>query len=221
MLLSLPLENQAPLIFSARVILFIYFFASCLCLHVPPPPLFFKSQTEGLWPRNPALKMGTNSLSALLSALLGPSLITAPSFSLLVRSGHTHTHTHTHTQTYTHSCGTAPDAHLYFAAHWICLCNCIIIFYKPWICVASCHCVFRLSEVSESETEMTAEILLPMTAGQSHNWLVDVSLSITDVSIGAEHWSGGKGIHGNIYNSTESLKMSTASSFYLAKLNSL
>ena len=47
--------------------------------------------------------MGTNSLSALLSALLGPSLITAPSFSLLVRSGHTHTHTHTHTHKHTHT----------------------------------------------------------------------------------------------------------------------
>lgn len=68
---------------------------------------------------------------------------------------------------------------------------------------------------------MTVEILLPMTAGQSHNWLVDMSLSITDVSIGAEHWSGGKESTFYIYNSTETLKTSTASSFYLAKLNSL
>lgn len=49
---------------------------------------------------------------------------------------------------------------------------------------------FQLSEVSVSETEMTVDILLPKTAGQSHNWLVDKSLSITDVSIGAEHWMG-------------------------------
>lgn len=54
-------------------------------------------------------------------------------------------------------------------------------------------------EASESETEMTVEISLPMTAGQSHNWLVDVSLSISDVSIGAELWS----VHRYIYYSAE------------------
>lgn len=95
----------------ARVILF-----SPVCFHISPPPnnthtytLYFKSQTAGEWPRNLSLKMGTGSLSALLSALLGPSLISAPSFSF--NSGHTHSHAHTL------GCATALDAHLYFAAH--------------------------------------------------------------------------------------------------------
>lgn len=64
-LLSVPLENEAPLILS------------------PSPffPFSFKRQTERPCPRNSALKMGTNSLSALLPVLQGPSLNTAPSFS--------------------------------------------------------------------------------------------------------------------------------------------
>lgn len=65
-------------------------------------------------------------------------------------------------------------------------------------------------------SEITVEILLPMTAGQSHNWLVDTSLSITDVSIGAEHWW--KGIHCYIYNSTETQTVYSQQFFYLAKL---
>lgn len=69
----------------------------------------------------------------------------------------------------------------------------------------------------ESETEMTVEILLPMTAGQSHNWLVDMSLSITDISIGAEHWSGGKESTATSIIQLRP-KLSTASTFYLAKL---
>lgn len=72
LLLSVPLENEAPLILSPSP-----FFP-------PPPPFFFfflKRQTERPCPRNSALKMGTNSLSALLPVLQGPSLNTAPSFS--------------------------------------------------------------------------------------------------------------------------------------------
>lgn len=86
------------------------------------------------------------------------------------------------------------------------------------MCVASCHCIFRRSEVSESETKTTV-ILLQMTAGQSDNWLVDMSLSITDVSIGAEHWSEEK--EPTVTSIIQPRpKLSTASSFYLSKLTS-
>lgn len=52
--------------------------------------------------------------------------------------------------------------------------------YEPWICVVSCHWI--------SGRDLETEILLLMTASRSHNWPVDMSLSIADVPIGAEHW---------------------------------
>lgn len=118
-----------------------------------------------------------------------------------------------HTYTHTQSCGcvvcssfTMPFQLHYYCLRALDLCGPL-----------SVRCIFRLSEASVSETEMTLEMLLLMTAGQSHNWLVDMSLPITDVSIGAEHWSWGKESAATSIIQL-GVKLSTASSFYLAKL---
>ncbi len=127
------------------------------------------------------------------------------------RKTNKHTHTHTHRVVL---CGTDLNTHLYSELtahvffHWI-------IILEPWICVASCR-IFRLSEVSESEAEMTVEILLLMTAGQSHNWLANMSLSVSDVSFGAGHWFGRKESTTSIIQ--PGIELSTTSSFHLAKL---
>lgn len=156
-----------------------------------------------MWPRNPALKMGTNLLSVLLSTPWGPSLITAPSFSLFLLWTHTRlVSPHSHSLWWC-----SPDEHLYFPAHWICPFNCIIILCEPWIGV-----VFVTGFLSGSKTEMSTEVLLLMTASQSHNWPVDMSLSITDLPNGAGHWYWWKESLG-----TSIIQLSTVSSFYLTK----
>lgn len=137
-------------------------------LYSPGSLFFFQSQAEGMWPRNPGAKLATNLLSALLSYLLGPDYSTIICFLSVLD---------------TKRC-----------AIGIFLLNCSLRFITYSVSTAlwlSKRLGFVCSSVSLWAWELSVEVLLLMTAGWACNWLVDMSVFISDVSVGAEERSGG------------------------------